>query len=454
MQFRGVAFGLGLCLAASAALADPQTAAALRDKALTDNTAWNLLESLTSEIGPRPAGSPAVARARDWGVAKLNALGFANVHVEPFAKTAWLRGAESGEVVGAFPHKLALLGLGNSPSTPPEGITAEVTVFKSLAELKAAPENCCAGMIVLVNQPMTRTQDITGYATAVAARSAAPEAARRGAVAYLVRSISTSTSRSPHTGAMRPPGPGVKVIPTAALGVPDADLIEHLAARGPVRVHLALQSHMEDATAWTVSGDIPGSDPKAGVIVIGGHLDSWDPGTGAIDDGAGIAITMAAAKLAAATHPRRTIRLVMWGSEETGGSSEAYLAAHKKDLGDIVIAGESDLGADNIYSLQLPAGAWDAPDIKPLEAVLAPLKIMASSAPAQEGGSDVEDIHGAGVPVLALNQDASRYFDYHHTADDTLAIVDPVQLRQNVAAWAATLNVLADSNFNFRKGGK
>ena len=121
---------------------------------------------------------------------------------------------------------------------------------------------------------------------------------------------------------------------------------------------------------------------------------------------------------------------------------------------DIVIAGESDLGADTIYSLQLPAGSWDAPDIKPLEAVLAPLKIMASSAPAEEGGSDVEDIHGAGVPVLALNQDASRYFDYHHSQDDTLAIVDPVQLRQNVAAWAATLSVLADSHFDFRKDGK
>jgi Zn-dependent M28 family amino/carboxypeptidase len=430
----------------------PHTAAALRDKALADNTAWNLLESLTSEIGPRPVGSPAAARARDWGVAKLNALGFTNVHVEPFAKAAWLRGAESGEVVGAFPHKLALLGLGNSPSTPPQGITAEVRVFKSLADLKAAPADCCAGTIVLVNQPMTRTQDVTGYGTAVAARSAAPEAAKRGAVAYLVRSISTSTSRSPHTGAMRLPGPGEKIIPAAALGVPDADLIEHLAARGPVRVHLTLQSHMQDATAWTVSGDIPGSDPKAGVIVIGGHLDSWDPGTGAIDDGAGIAITLAAAKLAAGA--RRTIRMVMWGSEETGGSSAAYLAAHKTDLGGIAIAGESDLGADTIYSLQLPAGAWDAPDIKPLEAVLAPLKIMASSVPAEEGGSDVEDVHGAGVPILALNQDASRYFDYHHSQDDTLAIVDPVQLRQNVAAWAATLSILADSSFDFRKGGK
>jgi Zn-dependent M28 family amino/carboxypeptidase len=454
MQLRGIALGLGLCLAGSAACADPQTAAALRDKALGDDTAWSILESLTTEVGPRPAGSPAAARARDWGVAKLNALGFTNVHVEPFAKRAWLRGTESADIVAPFPQRLALLGLGNSPATSPEGLTAQVVVFKSLAELKAAPDDCCAGKIVLVNQPMTRTQDVMGYGLGVAARSAAPEAARRGAVAYLVRSVSTSTNRSPHTGAMRPPAPGMKVVPAAALGVPDADLIEHMAARGPVTLHLSLQSHLEDTTAWTVSGDIAGSDPRAGVIVIGGHLDSWDPGTGAIDDAAGIAITMAAAKLVAASHPKRTIRVVMWGSEETAGSGDAYLAAHKAELKDIVIAGESDLGADNIYSLQLPAGSWDRPELKPLESMLAPLKILASPAPAEEAGSDLEALHGAGVPVLVLNQDASRYFDYHHTADDTLAIVDPQQLRQNVAAWAATLEIIASSDVKFETGKK
>jgi Zn-dependent M28 family amino/carboxypeptidase len=442
---------LGLCLAASAAWADPQKAAQLRDAALRDDTAWQVLESLTTEVGPRPAGSPAAARARDWGVAKLTALGFSNVHVEPFAKQAWLRDAEAGEITAPFPHKLALLGLGHGVPTPPEGITAEVVVFDSLAALNAAPSSCCAGKIVLVNQPMTRTQGTDGYITAVAARSAAPQASRRGAVAYLVRSISTSTARAPHAGAMQPWKAGAHPIPAAALGVPDADLIAHMARRGPVTVHLVLQSHVSDTTAWTVSGDMPGSDPKAGVIVIGGHLDSWDPGTGAIDDASGIAITTAAAELVGSTPHRRTIRVVMWGSEETGGSGAAYLAAHKDDLGGIAIAGESDLGADDIYGLQLPAGAWKAPDIAPLESVLAPLKVMALPTPPEEAGSDVEAIQGAGVPVFALNQDVSHYFDYHHSQDDTLAIIDPQQLRQNVAAWAATLSILADTNVDFRK---
>lgn len=436
------------------AAADPATAARLRDQALTDDTAWNILESLTTEVGPRPAGSPGAARARDWGVAKLTALGFSNVHVESFPKHAWLRGPESGEITAPFPHPLALLGLGNSVPTPAGGITAPVTVFASLAELKAAPADCCAGRIVLVNQPMTRTQSGEGYEVAVQARYAAPEASARGAVAYLVRSISTSANRSPHTGAMRPWAAGARPIPAAALGVPDADLIAAMSRRGPVTVHLSLQSHFADTQGWTVVGDMPGSDPNAGTIVIGGHLDSWDPATGAIDDGAGIAITAAAAKLAAAAPHRRTIRVAMWGSEETGGSGAAYLAAHKNELGGIFIAGESDLGADSIYSLQLPAGAWAAPDIAPLAGVLAPLKVIAAPEPATEGGSDLDDIQGAGVPVLALNQDASRYFDYHHSADDTLAIVDPQQLKQNVAAWTATLSILADTKADLRRTPK
>ena len=454
MRFRGVILGLGLCLAAPAALAEPQSAAALRDWALDDGTAWTLLESLTSEIGPRPAGTPAAARARDWAVAHMKTLGFTNVHAEPFAKAAWLRDGESAEVVAPAPLKLALLGLGNSPPTPAGGITADVVVLESLAQLKAAPADAFKGKIVLVNQPMIRTQDESGYAAGVAVRYGVSEAARRGAVAYLVRSIATGTGRAPHTGATIYAEKAPK-IPAAALGVPDADVVALLAVKGPVRLHLSLQSHVVQTTAWNISGDIAGREPGP-AIVIGGHIDSWDPGSGAIDDGAGVAITMAAAYLIGQGphHPRHTIRVVLWGSEETGGAGAAYLEAHQNELGAIALASESDLGADRVYSLQLPAGAWNAPDIAPLETILAPLKIIAAREPATEAGSDVGNMHAAGVPVFVLSQDASRYFDYHHTSDDTLAIVDPVQLRQNVAAWTATLSILADSGFDFRKVGK
>ena len=332
---------------------------------------------------------------------------------------------------------------------PPGGV-----VLESLAQLKAAPADAFKGKIVLVNQPMIRTQDESGYAAGVAVRYGVSEAARRGAVAYLVRSIATGTGRSPHTGATIYANDAPK-IPAAALGVPDADTLAYLAVRGPVRLHLLLQSHVVQTTAWNISGDIAGREPGP-AIVIGGHIDSWDPGSGAIDDGAGVAITMAAAYLIGLGphHPRHTIRVVLWGSEETGGAGAAYLEAHQNELGAIALASESDLGADRVYSLQLPAGAWNAPDIAPLETILAPLKIIAAREPAQEAGSDVGNMHAAGVPVFALHQDASRYFDYHHTSDDTLAIVDPVQLRQNVAAWVATLSILADSTFDFRKGGK
>jgi Zn-dependent M28 family amino/carboxypeptidase len=352
-----------------------------------------------------------------------------------------------------MPQKLAILGLGNSVPTPPDGITAEVVVLKSLAELKAAPANAFAGKIVLVNQPMTRTQDETGYASAVQARGAPSEASRRGAVAYLTRSISTSTARAPHTGATGYAADAPK-IPAGALGVPDADLLEHLAARGVVRIHLSLQSHVVDTTAWTISGDVVGSRMPDQVVVVGGHIDSWDPGTGAIDDGAGVAISAAAAHLIGQLprHPARTIRVVFWGSEETGGSGAAYLDMHRNELGKIVMAGESDLGSDNVYMLEMPPGAVDNPQLSPLASILAPLKIMVAKSPALDAGSDVEAIRRAGVPVLALHQDANRYFDYHHTADDTLAIVDPVQLRQNVAAWAATLEMVADSDIDFRAG--
>jgi hypothetical protein len=442
MKFAYALFAAAVLSAPS--VADPAaTAAALRDRALSDATAWNTLESLTSEIGPRPIGSPAYLRARDWAVAQLTALGFTNVHAEAFAKPAWIRGAESAAIVGEHAQKLAVIGLGYSLPTPKHGIEADVVVFKTYAELLAQPDGALKNKIVLVNQPMVRTQDGAGYGAAVAARYGDSEAAKRGAVAYLVRSVSTGSGRAPHTGTSGGPGPH---IPCAALGVPDADLVAALATHGTVRIKLNLQSSLDDkAMAYDISGEIKGREKPAEVVVIGGHLDSWDPGTGAIDDGAGVVITTAAAKLIAdlPQHPKRTIRVVLWGSEENGGSSEAYAKAHANEA--IVMAGESDLGADHAYKVALPK------PLPGLDAVLAPVKTIVSPEPARHGGSDTEGLQAAGVPIFSVSNDATRYFDYHHSADDTLAVVDPVELRQNVAVWAALVYLVAESDIDFHK---
>ncbi|MEJ2817660.1 M20/M25/M40 family metallo-hydrolase [Caulobacter sp. CCG-8] len=440
-------------MAGAAHAQDVKTAEALRDKALLDRTAWNVTEDLTTNIGPRIVGSPAMARAKDWGVAKLKALGFTNVKVEEFAKPSWTRGEESAELVAPYPMKLNIVGLGRTVPTGPEGIEAEVALFKTYAEMIAAPEGSLKGKIVVITQPMVRAQDGAGYGVAGISRRAGPvEAAKRGAVALLIRSVSTSDSTVPHTG-VTAFGDGVASIPSAAMGVPEAEQLERLAAKGPLRIKLKLASTVDPAdVAWNISGEIKGSEKPDEVIVIGGHLDSWDVGTGALDDATGVAITTAAAKLIGdlPKHPKRTIRVVMFGSEESGGSSEAYVAAHKDELPKIVLAGESDTGADRIYSLKLPAGAQKHAIATVAGNVLAPLKIYVNRDPSAHGGSDIEGLEEAGVPSIELEQDASRYFDYHHTMDDTLNKVRPDELAQNVAAWASFIYLVADSDIDFR----
>ncbi len=427
------------------------TAAALRDKALQDSTAWDVTESLTTEVGARPQGSPGMDRARDWGVAKLKSLGFENVHVETFEAVSWMRGAESAEVVSPYPQKLQILGLGRSTPTPAGGLEAEIVLFKTLDEMLAQPPGALKGKIAVVTQKTRKTQDIKGYAAAVRARSSGgAEAAKRGAVAYLVRSISTDDTRLPHTG-----GGGVSGIPTAALSTPDADLLERMVARGkPVRIKLAMASAQRDkAPAYNVVGEIRGREKPEEIVVIGGHLDSWDAGTGAVDDAAGIAITTAAAKLIAdlPQRPRRTIRVVMWGAEEQGGSGPAYAEAHKAEVGNIIVAGESDLGAGEIFNAKLPQGSLGHPAMKAFAAAILPLNTIVSSEPAENGGSDIAGLQQLGVPVTEFQQDAGRYFDLHHSADDTLDKVDPTELAQNVAVWAAFVYTVADSDIDFRK---
>jgi len=448
-------FAAALLAAAPVHAADLAAGAtAVRDKALIDPTAWKVVESLTTEVGARPVGTPAMMRARDWAVATLNGLGFENVHVEPFAAKAWIRGEELAEVIGPSPQKLQILGLGDSPPTPKGGLTAEIALFRTYQAMLDQPPGALAGKIAVVTQPMARTQDASGYGAMIVARARGPvEAAKRGAVGYLVRSLSTSDSRLPHAGYTDPPA----TIPAAALSPPDAEQLERLVARGkPVSVRLAMSSSVVPAApCWNVVGEIRGREKPDEVIVVGGHLESWDPGTGAIDDGAGVAITTAAAHLATqGERPKRTIRVVMWGSEEQGGSGGAYARAHAAEVGKVVVVGEADIGADRVWRVALPAGGRDHPAAKAYAAALAPLGVVMASEPATRGGADVDGLVKAGAPVVQISQDASRYFDIHHSADDTLDKIDPAAMGQAVAVWASFLYVAANSDVDFRAAAK
>lgn len=426
--------------------AAPADGSAIRETALKDSIAWNFIEGLTTEVGPRPAGTPQEARARDWAVARLNSLGFSNVRAEPYVMPVWLRGHDEARIISPFPQNLVLAALGNSASTPEKGIEGEVAYFPTLADLEAAPDGSLKGKIAFVSHAMHATQDGSSYGYFGATRRQGPSiASKKGAIAILIRSIGTDNHRQPHTG-VQMWADGVKPIPAAALSVPDAEQLVRMVSRGqPVRLHLTLTSKMlKDQPSGNVIAEIPGSDPKAGVVVAACHLDSWDQGTGAVDNASGCGIVAAAALQAAkAGIPRRTIRVLMAGAEEVGGNGgRAYFDAHGKEAH--AMAMESDFGADRVWRVdfKLPQG-HDAL-ARRLAAGLAPLGVGTSRLPAG-GGSDIEPLVKAGVPVVDLQQDGTRYFDIHHTPDDTLDKVDIQQLQQNVAAWAVALFEIANA---------
>ncbi|GLV21163.1 aminopeptidase [Sphingobium sp. TomMM35A] len=424
--------------------AAPPVAAAIREAALQDSIAWDFTEGLTTEVGPRPAGTPQEARARDWAVAKLKSLGFSNVRAEPYSMPVWVRGHDEARIVSPFPQHLALAALGNSASTPAKGIEGEVVYFPTLADLQAAPDGSLKGKIAFVSHAMTATQDGSSYSHFGATRRQGPSvASRKGAAAILIRSIGTDQHRLPHSG-VQMWADGVKPIPAAALSTVDADQLIRVMSRGqPVRLHLTLTSRMlKDQPSGNVIAELPGADPTAGIVLAACHLDSWDQGTGAIDDASGCGIITAAALHAAKAGPlRRTIRILMAGAEEVGGDGgRAYFATHGSERH--VVAMESDFGADRVWRIDFKLPATYAAVSKRISNALAPLGI-APSRTAAGGGSDIEPLVKAGVPVLDLQQDGTRYFDIHHTADDTLDKVDRAQLQQNVAAWAVTLHEFA-----------
>ncbi|NQX88004.1 MAG: M20/M25/M40 family metallo-hydrolase [Halioglobus sp.] len=433
------------------------TAQRLMGLAQRENRAYALVKSLTTEVGPRLAGTEAEDRARQWAVGRLEELGFDNIRVEPFAVPLWLRGEERAEIVAPFPQPLEITALGGSTSTGPQGIQGEVAAFESLAALRQATRESLRGKIVFVNESMARSQDGSGYGRAVLKRLVtASLAEERGAVAALIRSVGTSSHRFAHTGNMSLGARAVgSKVPAAALSAPDADQLQRALDYGePVVVKIVMTPRSRPlVTSGNVIGEIIGREAPQEIVLVGAHLDSWDLGTGAVDDGAGVGIVIAAAKVLMdhmPEMPRRTIRVVLFGSEEVGVvGARAYAERHAAQLGNHIIAAESDFGSGDIWRFDTRVAPASLGYVTAITEVLAPLGIAPGNNETR-GGPDLRFLREAGVPIAGLLQDGHDYFDLHHTPDDTLDKIAPDALDQNVAAYAALLYLVADSDMVFR----
>jgi hypothetical protein len=429
-----------------------KTATQLRDKALHDDTAMQVTTSLTTEVGPRLAGSAADQRARDWAVAKFKALGYDKVYTEPVTYPLWQRRSEHGAIVAPFPQPLALTALGYSAGTPRGGLTAEVVKFDTLDALKVAAPASIRGKIVYVGYRMQRAKDGNGYGMGSAVRTAGAVLAQaKGAAGYLLRSAGTDAQqRAAHTGVTGFRDPA-KAIPAAALSNPDADQLERVLGYGkPVSVRLDLDCGIVgEYTGANVIGEITGRKHPEQVVAIGGHLDSWDLGTGAIDDAAGVAIAMAAGKLIGdlPRRPDRTIRVIAFANEEMGlWGGRAYADKHAGEVARFQLGTESDFGAGKIWRMSASVKPSSRDAIAQIAAVLAPLGVEYDSTRPGGGGSDLSQMHAKGMAALSLTQDGTKYFDWHHTANDTLDKVVPAELAQNVAVYAAFAYMAAQAD--------
>jgi len=426
---------------------------AIRESGLTDDYAYRQVAHLTENIGPRPVGSPQAQAAVEYVAGEMRKLGL-EVLLEPVQARHWIRGAETAELVeypGQAPgatQKIVLTALGGNHPTPPQGITADVVVADSFADLDRLGRENVAGKIVLFNVPFDKQKAAGGYAgeaydEAVVYRAqGAKLAAAMGAAGSLVRSVGGAAYRLPHTGGSR-----AADIPAGAVTSEDASLIAHLAAQGKVRMHLVLTSQTaEEVSTFNVVGDLKGSEHPEQVVIVSGHLDSWDLGTGALDDAAGVAVAMETAQLIQQLHlhPRRTLRVIAWMDEENLGRGHAdYAKAHASEIRNHVAALESDLGASHPMGFRAKITPEAASRLRPVQDILQPfganLMVLSSDSPE----ADIEPLAKQGVPAFGLLQDGRTYFNYHHTAADTLDKIVPQELRENAAALAVMGYALA-----------
>lgn len=458
---RTLAVMITLAWAPAAGAGDTDFAEVYRDDAarivgaaLSSDRAWVRMQELCDGIGHRLSGSEALERAVRWAADGMRADGLENVRLQPVMVPHWVRGHESAEMLQPGPQALSILGLGRSVGTPKGGITADVVVVGSFAELNALPAGAVRGKIVLFDVPFTN------YGATVRYRGAgAKRAAQHGAVAALVRSVGPVSLRTPHTGAMSAYVDSFPKIPAAAVSIEDATMMHRLQERGErVRLHLQMDARtLPDKLSHNVIGELRGRERPDEVVVLGGHIDSWDVGQGAHDDGGGCVVTWDALRLlkSLGLRPRRTLRVVLWTNEENGlAGAEAYRDSVRETIANHVAALESDGGVERIagFGVRCIRGERDSLDAvsqaRALERLrrIAPLLagLGADEVNDHGGGADIGPLMRLGVPGLAHRTVGEHYFDWHHTPSDMLDKVDPIELRKHVAAIAVLAYVLAD----------
>jgi carboxypeptidase Q len=418
-----------------------EPAARLIGEAVGSTFAWHRLAVLTDTIGNRLSGSPALDRAIQWAVGEMKRDGLENVHTERVMVPRWVRGAESAEIVTPLQQPLAMLGLGDSVGTPPDGVRADVVIVHSFEELDARSSQA-RGRIVLFNIPFTT------YGETVRVRSTGPSrAARHGAIAALVRAVGPPGLRTPHTGALQYASDAPK-IPAAAIATEDADLLQRMADRGErLTLRLKMDAHFEaDVESANVVGEIRGREKPEEIVVVSGHLDSWDVGAGATDDGGGCIVTWEALRLMRKLNlrPRRTVRVVLWTNEENGGrGGQGYRDQHRAELGRHVLMLESDGGVFRPLGFGFTGSDSARETVRTIATLLS--GIAADQISVGGGGADIgPSVQEAHVPAMSLDVDGSKYFLIHHTPADTIDKIDPVEMAKCAAAVAVMSYVVAD----------
>lgn len=419
----------------------------LRGRAAADSRAYDLLRTLTDEVGPRFGGTLGEVAGVQWALAAMKQAGLSNVHLEPTPTVLWERGEERVSLLLPRRERLVATALGGSVPTVGGPVEAQVVEATSLEEIDRLGRERLEGRIVYLHYVMPRLLDGTGYNSGGWLRTAGPaRAARHGAAGFLIRSVATHSMRVAHTGAIH--YDDAPRIPAAALSPPDADLLHRLLGSG-TRVRLSMElgcRPLHAGESFNVIGEVPGADLADQIVLFGAHLDSWDVGRGAVDDGAGCAMAIEAARMIAALPkaPRRTLRIALFANEELGAAGgQTYAQAHAGEAGRHVVAMEADQGDGAPWALRVPEHRHDAPLSKRLAALLAPLHIKLDPGQAR-GGVDIGPIHARGVPVVDLRQDATRYFDLQHSANDVFENVVEDDLDAATGAFATTLALLTN----------